>query len=169
MPALPQLTNAVEPDPRQLYRDAMARLGAAVTIVTTDGAAGQAGFAATAVCSVSDNPPMLLVCLNKGSSAYPAVLANQAVCVNILSNEHEALSRLFGGKTPVSERFAAANWHRTETGCLRLEGALASFDCRISSIADGGSHDVLFCTVNAIEVRDDGQGLIYFDRSYRTV
>lgn len=169
MPASPQLTSAAEPDPRQLYRDAMARLGAAVTIVTTDGPGGQAGFAATAVCSVSDSPPMLLVCLNKGSSAYAAVSANQAVCVNVLSNEHEPLSRLFGGKTPVSERFAAANWAKTETGCLRLEGALASFDCRISSIADGGSHDVLFCSVDAIEVRDDGQGLIYFDRSYRTV
>lgn len=52
------------------YRNAMARLGAAVNIVTTDGVAGRAGFAATAVCSVSDNPPTLLVCLNRNASAY---------------------------------------------------------------------------------------------------
>ena len=89
------------------YRNAMARLGAAVNIVTTDGAAGRAGFAATAVCSVSDNPPTLLICLNRNSSAYRVVKANGVVCVNTLAAHHEVLSTLFGGKTPAEERFAA--------------------------------------------------------------
>jgi flavin reductase len=151
------------------YRNAMARLGSAVTIVTTDGPGGRAGFAATAVCSVSDNPPTLLVCLNRGSSAYAAVSTNKTVCVNVLAGEHEALSMLFGGKTPVDERFAAASWSVTDTGSLRLDNALASFDCRISSVVDGGTHDVLFCTVEDIRTREDGQGLIYFDRGYRVV
>jgi flavin reductase len=151
------------------YRNAMARLGSAVTIVTTDGPGGRAGFAATAVCSVSDNPPTLLVCLNRGSSAYAAVSTNKTVCVNVLAGEHEALSMLFGGKTPVDERFAAASWSVTDTGSLRLDNALASFDCRISSVVDGGTHDVLFCTVEDIRTREDGQGLIYFDRGYRAV
>lgn len=169
MLAAPTLSNPVDEIHQQAFRNAMARLGAAVTIVTTDGKAGKAGFAATAVCSVSDSPPMLLVCLNKGSSAYPAVAANKVVCVNVLASEHEGLSRLFGGKTPVSERFAAADWQVTETGCHRLPNALASFDCRIVSVADGGTHDVLFCAVEDIRTRADGEGLIYFDRGYRTV
>jgi len=50
---------------REQFRDAMARLGAAVNIVTTDGTAGRAGFTASAVCSVTDDPPTLLVCLNR--------------------------------------------------------------------------------------------------------
>ncbi len=50
---------------REHYRDAMARLGAAVSIVTTDGPAGRAGFTASAVCSVTDDPPTLLVCMNR--------------------------------------------------------------------------------------------------------
>ncbi|MCO5732588.1 flavin reductase [Rhizobium sp. SSA_523] len=158
-----------EDEQRMAFRDAMARLGAAVTIVTTDGPGGKAGFAATAVCSVSDSPPTLLVCLNRGSSAYRPVRDNQVVCINILSADHEDLSRLFGGKTPVQERFAAAEWTRTETGCHRLEGALASFDCRIGSTADGETHEVLFCTVETIHLRKSGQALIYFDRSYRRV
>jgi flavin reductase len=169
MPAATASIAHPQDDHRQAYRNAMARLGAAVTIVTTDGPGGRAGFAATAVCSVSDSPPTLLVCLNRGSSAYQPVSLNKVVCVNVLSAEHEALSRLFGGKTPVEERFAGASWHPTETGCLRLEGALTSFDCRITSIADGGTHDVLFCAVDAIHTREDGQALIYFDRGYRTV
>ncbi|MGN7294711.1 flavin reductase [Rhizobium sp. SAFR-030] len=160
---------SADEDHRQAFRNAMSRLGAAVTIVTTDGPGGRAGFAATAVCSVSDSPPTLLVCLNRGSSAHLPVTRNGVVCVNVLAAEHEPLSRLFGGKTPVEERFAGAAWEETATGCYRLEGALTSFDCRISSIADGSTHEVLFCEVEAIHTRDGGQGLIYFDRGYRTV
>lgn len=167
--AAPAAIAPTDEDHRLAYRNAMARLGAAVNIVTTDGPGGRAGFAATAVCSVTDSPPTLLVCLNRGSSAYGAVSANQAVCVNVLSAEHEPLSRLFGGKTPVDERFAAAHWAETATGCHRLEGALTSFDCRIRSVADGGTHDVLFCEVEAIHTRDDGQALIYFDRGYKVI
>ncbi len=169
MPAATATIASPEDEHRLAFRDAMARLGAAVTIVTTDGPGGKAGFAATAVCSVSDSPPTLLVCLNRGSSAYQPVSVNKVVCVNVLSSEHEELSRLFGGKTPVDERFAGASWWSTETGSHRLEGALTSFDCRIRSIADGGTHDVLFCEVEAIHTRDDGQALIYFDRAYRIV
>ncbi|MDO1580862.1 flavin reductase [Rhizobium oryzicola] len=170
MPAAP-LTQTVENDEayRLEYRNAMARLASAVTIVTTDGPGGRTGFAATAVCSVSDNPPTLLVCLNRGSSAYAAVKANGVVCVNVLGAEHEDLSRLFGGKTPVDERFAAATWSTTSTGALRLENALTSFDCSITSTADGSTHDVLFCRVEDIRTRTDGQALVYFDRGYRTV
>jgi hypothetical protein len=63
----------------------MSRLGAAVNIVTTDGPAGRAGFTASAVCSVTDEPPTLLVCLNRTASVYPAFEANGVLCVNVLA------------------------------------------------------------------------------------
>jgi flavin reductase len=160
---------AVSEEQRLAYRNAMARMGAAVNIITTDGKGGRAGFAATAVTSVSDNPPTLLVCLNRGSSAYPAVSVNGVLCVNVLESGHVGLSQLFGGKTPVDERFAAASWETTQTGCHRLQGALTSFDCRITSVADGATHDVLFCEVIDVRTREDGRSLIYFDRDYRLV
>ncbi len=150
------------------YRNGMARLGAAVTIATTDGPAGLAGFAATAVCSVSDDPPTLLVCLNKGSSAYAAVSANRTLCVNVTSSRHRELCGLFGGRTPVEQRFAAARWSTLATGAPVLEGALASFDCRIVSICDGGTHDVLMCAVEDMTSEEDGRPLIYFDRAYHS-
>ena len=56
---------------KQTFRDAMACVGAAVNIITTDGPAGRAGFTASAVCSVTDSPPTLLVCLNRGASVWP--------------------------------------------------------------------------------------------------
>ncbi|MDE1996609.1 MAG: flavin reductase, partial [Rhizobiaceae bacterium] len=113
------------------FRNAMSRMASAVSIVTTNGPAGMAGFAATAVCSVTDSPPTLLVCLNRNASVHPAVTENGVVCVNVLSEGHKELSRLFGGKTPVAERFAAADWSELSTGAPALEDALVSFDCRI--------------------------------------
>ncbi len=157
----------MDPDARKKeYRDAMARLGAAVHIITSDGPAGKAGFTASAVCSVTDSPPTLLVCLNRSASTYPAVSANRVLCVNTLESGHEELSRLFGGKTPMNERFEAASWSTLETGSPVLEDALVSFDCRIVKIADGGTHDILICEVAAIKRNDGGQGLVYFDRRY---
>ncbi len=153
-------------DSRVLFRDAMARLGAAVNIVTTDGPGGIAGFAATAVCSVSDTPPTLLVCINRGSSAYPAVNANRVLCVNVLKSDHEDISRLFGGKTPMPERFKLGEWSPLETGAPTLVNAIASFDCKVSSILEAGTHDVLICKVTAVRKSSDGRGLVYFDRKY---
>jgi flavin reductase len=163
---------AIATDPvvtRADYRDAMARLGAAVHIVTTDGPAGRAGFTASAVCSVSDEPPTLLVCLNRSASVYPAFQANGVLCVNVLSPEHQALSTLFGGKTPMDERFAAAAWRRLETGAPLLQDALVSFDCRVQRHSTMGTHDVLFCEVVALAMGDAVQGLVYFDRRYHAL
>lgn len=151
------------------YRNAMARMGAAVSIVTTDGPSGQAGFAATAVCSVTDNPPTLLVCLNRASSAHAAVIGNGTLCVNVVSSEHQELCQLFGGKTPMAARFDAARWHRLKTGAPVLEAALVSFDCQITSVVDGGTHDILMCEVAAIDETTTGSALIYFGRQYHTL
>lgn len=151
---------------KQTFRDAMSRLGAAVNIITTDGPAGRAGFTASAVCSVTDEPPTLLVCLNRSASVWPVFLQNRALCVNTLAAGHESLSNLFGGKTPMEERFAAANWRNGRGGSPLLEGAVASFDCRISQVVSVGTHDILFCELVALERNDDTHGLVWFDRGY---
>ena len=151
---------------KQAFRDAMARLGAAVHIVTTDGPGGRAGFTASAVCSVSDTPPTLLVCLNRTASVYPTFDANSVLCVNTLGADQQALSALFGGKTPMDERFAAAPWHTGITGAPRLEGASVSFECRITQRTSAGTHDVLFCEVLAVTLGATAHALMYFDRRY---
>ena len=142
---------------KQTFRDAMACVGAAVNIITTDGPAGLAGFTASAVCSVTDSPPTLLVCLNRGASVWPTFSENRTLCVNTLSAGQEPLSNLFGGKTPMEERFAAARWQTGDTGCPRLEDALASFDCR------------MFCDIVSIIRHPAPQGLVWFDRGYHAL
>lgn len=85
---------------KQAFRDAMSHLGSAVNIITTAGEAGRAGFTASAVCSVTDTPPTLLVRLNRSASVYPIFQQNQVLCVNTLSDSHEALSNLLAVKRP---------------------------------------------------------------------
>lgn len=162
-------TTPAAPVAAPTFRDAMARLGAAVNIITTDGPAGRAGFTASAVCSVTDSPPTLLVCLNRAASVHPVFLANQQLCVNTLAADQEALSTLFGGKTPMAARFAAAEWQTLESGSPVLAGAVASVDCRISQVVSVGSHDILFCEALAICCNTEGHGLIYADRRYHAL
>lgn len=151
---------------RDAFRHAMARLGAAVNIITTDGPAGRAGFTASAVCSVTDTPPTLLVCLNRTASVWPTFRDNGYLCVNTMAAGHEDLSTLFGGKTPMEQRFAAAEWHTLASGSPLLDGATVSFDCKISQVVSVGTHDILICEALALVRNDDSHGLAWFDRGY---
>jgi flavin reductase len=160
---------SVLPATKESFRNGMAKLCAAVNIVTSDGAAGLAGFTATAVCSVTDQPPTLLVCLNRNASVYATVTKNGVLAVNTLAAHHVPLSNLFGGKTPVEERFAAATWQRGETGAPLLIDALTAFDCRITEHFDVGTHTILICTVAGIAGEGGPAGLTYFDRAYHSV
>ncbi|GHC82671.1 FMN reductase (NADH) RutF [Pseudorhodoferax aquiterrae] len=150
------------------FRDGMARMGGAVHLVTSDGPQGWAGFAASAVCSVTDDPPTLLVCLRRDSSAHAAVTGNGVLCVNTLEADHQALSALFGGKTPMDTRRAAADWAQLATGAPVLADARVAFDCRIAHSLGMGTHDVLFCEVLAVAHGASAQGGLYYtERQYR--
>ena len=159
------------PVDKQAYREGMARLGAAVNVITTDGPAGCAGFTASAVCSVTDTPPTLLVCANRANDSYPAMKANGVLCVNTLTGAHEPLSPLFAGLTDhtMAARFEGATWHKLATGAPALDGALAAFDCRIAQIIEVGTHDVFICGVDAVEVGTMHEGLIYYARGYHRI
>lgn len=169
VPSFTQPLEAVSPITREAFRDAMAKMGAAVSIITTDGPAGRAGFAATAVCSVTDSPATLLICLNRSASVFDAVMTNGIVCVNVLASQHERLSNLFGGKTPVDERFAAADWILGKLGAPILADALVSFECRIADQCDMGTHRVLYCAVENIREAESEEALIYYRRAYHRI
>lgn len=157
---------------RKEYRDAMARLGAAVNIVTSDGAAGRCGFTASAVCSVTDDPPTLLVCVNRSNDSHAILRQNGVLCVNTLTASQQHISPLFAGvgDLPHAERFAAdGDWEQLETGSPALHGAAVSFDCRVSHVVAVGTHDVFFADVVAIQEGDVHEGLIYYGRRYHRV
>ena len=153
---------------QQSYREGMARLGAAVNVITTDGPGGRRGFTASAVCSVTDAPPTLLVCLNRNSDSNAALKANKVLCVNTLASSQEHLSPVFAGMTEheYDARFTMAGWAVLETGAPVLEEALVNFDCRITEIYEVGSHSVFFCEVVGLRTAGAAEGLVYFARRY---
>jgi len=158
---------------RQDFRDAMARLGAAVNIITTEGSAGRGGVTASAVCSVTDDPPTLLVCINRESSTGVLIKANGVLCVNVLSAAQRDLSDIFARSSKsvaYEQKFAAGRWAVLETGAPALDGAVAAFDCRIADIVEKGTHSVIFANVLAIRLASVAQpGLIYYSRGYHDV
>ncbi|WP_431285966.1 flavin reductase [Humitalea sp. 24SJ18S-53] len=159
------------PASRQDFRNCMARLGAAVNVITTDGPGGRAGFTASAVCSVTDDPPTLLVCMRRGSSTSGAFEANGVLCVNALAMGHQSLSSAFSGAGDVAmpDRFALATWRTLETGAPVLDDAVVSFDCRIVDSVDKGTHTVLFAEVEAVRAGEGAHCLIYWQRDYHRV
>ena len=156
---------------REAYRDGLARLAAAVNVITSDGPAGRGGFTASAVCSVTDSPPTLLVCANRTNDSYPAMKTNAVLCVNTLASAHEELSPVFAGMTDhtMGARFEGATWHSLATGAPVLDGALVAFDCRIERVVEVGTHDVFICPVEAVEIGTVNEGLIYYARGYHRV
>jgi flavin reductase (DIM6/NTAB) family NADH-FMN oxidoreductase RutF len=167
---------AVSPTPFEacdaaLFRDAMSRMGAAVHIVTSDGPEGRGGFTATAVCSVSDQPPMLLACLNRKSQSTLMFQRNGVLCVNTLGADEEAIATMFAGRTTNSldERFAMGDWTTLKTGSPVLTTAVVAFDCRIVEVKVVATHNVLIAGVEAIRLGPSGPALVYHGRAFKRV
>jgi flavin reductase len=167
---------AVAPEPlisveSPVFREAMSRLGAAVHIVTSAGPAGRTGFTATAVCSVTDSPAMLLVCLNRRSNSAPLLAQNGVFCVNTLGAGESSLADRFAGRGGVhlEERFDAGEWITLKTGSPVLASAVVAFDCRATEVKVVASHNVIFGAVQAVRLGSAGPALVYHDRAYKPV
>ncbi|MCW4114448.1 flavin reductase [Aurantimonas sp. MSK8Z-1] len=152
---------------RAQFRDAMARHAAAVTLVTTDGPAGRRGVTVTSACSVSDDPAILLVCLNTSNALNQRFLDNGVFAVNVLSAVQEDLARDFSGGLPPEQRFDRGDWDRLATGAPTLPGALVSFDCRLRESQVVATHRILFGEVVALRLSEPAASLVYRDRRYR--
>lgn len=125
------------------FRNAMARVCAPVNVITTKGEAGRGGFTATAMCSVTDEPPTLLVCMNSRSAQTQLFIENQRFCVNVLTQEHKALAASFAGQqTDMAARYADADWTDLPSGNQALADAIVSFDCRLTEARLVGTHNI---------------------------
>lgn len=150
------------------FRDAMSYVASAVCLVTTDGEAGRRGVTVTAVCSVSDDPPTLLVCLNHANAANALFGDNGVFAVNVLAERNEGVARAFAGegKLDVNERFARGRWRTLRTGAPVLEDALVAFDCRLEDSRVVATHRVLMGRVVAVSEPMAGSSLLYRARRY---
>ncbi|MDJ1652859.1 4-hydroxyphenylacetate 3-monooxygenase reductase subunit [Raoultella sp. Ech2A] len=156
---------------RLRFRDAMSSLSAAVNVITTEGDAGRCGITATAVCSVTDTPPSVMVCINANSAMNPVFQGNGRLCINVLNHEQEVMARHFAGMTGVTmeERFSLSCWQKGVLGQPVLKDSLASLEGDISQVQAIGSHLVYLVEIKNITLSQEGHGLIYFKRRFHPV
>lgn len=151
-----------------MFRQGMRLLASGVTIVTTSSDGEHAGLTATAVCSLSAEPPRLIACINRAGHTYQMISRSRCLCVNVLSVEQDRVAKVFAGMDAGDgdDRFGAGGWSVLETGAPALNGALVSFDCRVGTIIDTGSHAVILCEIEGVLASGGSQPLLYCSGSF---
>lgn len=155
-----------------LYRDAMSRYAGHVQIVTTAHGGVRRGVTITAACSVSDNPPTVLACLNASNASNELFRKAGHFALNALSAEQIELANAFSGRDPSlssEERFSRGEWRELVTGAPVLSGALAAFDCRLLDVKVVATHMILIGEVTGLSFGPQKPALLYMDRGYRAL
>jgi flavin reductase (DIM6/NTAB) family NADH-FMN oxidoreductase RutF len=147
------------------FKEGMRRLSASVSLITVTEPEGRNGMTGTAVCSVSIEPPILLVGVNRSASIHAHVVAGRRFGVNILRPRHRALADRFSSGAPGEARFAAGRWIEGGHGVPILEDALASFVCEVVRTVGIGTHNIFFGRVVEVRVAD-GSPLLYGGGQY---
>ncbi|MCB1404811.1 MAG: flavin reductase [Rhodobacteraceae bacterium] len=146
------------------FRTAMARFPGAVTIITTRSDQGRRGITATAVCSVSADPPSLLVCVNRATGTCQGILDSGRFAVNLLPDPSGALAMCFAGAGGVTgeDKFAQGAWRGDAHGVPVLDDARVAFSCEVAESLTAGTHQVFIGKIVEIcHGAEDGDALIY--------
>jgi flavin reductase (DIM6/NTAB) family NADH-FMN oxidoreductase RutF len=156
------------------FRTVLSHLAAGVVIVTTRDSEGEPhGMTATAVCSVSLEPPLVMVCLSHDAATHTAVAQSGIFALNLLSASGETMARHFA--TQSGEKFAELSLESSETGAPVLEGALAYCDCSVVRSVSAGDHTIFIGRVMAADVGEDVGGdhsmgpLLYYRGRYGAI
>jgi flavin reductase (DIM6/NTAB) family NADH-FMN oxidoreductase RutF len=151
-------------DPTQLRR-VMGQFATGVTIITTcDSAGGCYGLTANAVTSLSLDPPLLLICIDRKAETFAHFYDSKAFVVNILAEDQEALSSRFAKSG--GDKFTGVACRRGRLGAPILEGGLGHIECRIVDTYEGGDHVIHVGEVEHAELREE-RPLLFFQGRYR--
>jgi flavin reductase (DIM6/NTAB) family NADH-FMN oxidoreductase RutF len=157
----------------ELFRKVMGHFVTGVTVVTTfDGAGRPAGITVNALSSVSLEPPLVVVALDRRRFITPIIHEAGRFAVSILSEDQQALSDCFAGApvTPGREDFCGASWAPGATGLPILDGAIASLECTVTGSYPVGDHDLFIGWVEAVANEEHHpQPLLYYRRQYLRV
>ncbi len=125
----------------ELFREVFGRFATGVAVITSAGPAGSGGMTANALCSLSLDPLLALVCFENGARTLPIVREAGRFGVNILAAEQEELAGVFASKLPESEKLEGVG-HRLEHGVPIIEGSLAWAACDLRELIAGGDHTI---------------------------
>ena len=154
---------------RDNFIQGMSHAASTVSVITTDGEHGKMGVTVSAMCSVSADPPSLLVCVHHLSKACEALQKNGVLCVNVLRDDQSYVSDTFAGRRPApvdGDHFSCAEWVTCKTGAPAFKDALVNFDCKVEQFSQFGSHFIFIATVEDIRYQEEGHALVYANRAY---
>ncbi len=150
------------------FRAAMGRWATGVSVVTTSEDGRDAGLTVNALLSVSLRPPSLLVSLSRDVDTLPIVERTRSFGVSVLRSDQRSLSERFAQAIPSAEKFSGVAVRRARSGTPLLEGALATFDCRLVSSTAAFDHHLLVGEVVELALGEEGSPLVFFRSGYGT-
>jgi flavin reductase (NADH)/flavin reductase len=154
------------------YLNAMRYFAAGCSIIASSDGVERSGLTATAVCSVTADPPRLLVCINRDVRAHAVIVDSGTLSVNVLSVAQEQLAKRFAGMVKDvcgEDRFLEGQWKSGRLGAPVLEGSLASFDCRVVEAVPASTHTIFICEVVDVATQGDAAPLMFFNRNFATL
>lgn len=154
------------PADTELFREVFGRFATGVAVITSAGARGAGGMTANALCSLSLDPLMTLVCFENQARTLPIVRESGRFGVSVLSSAQEDLAAVFASKMPEPEKLALAP-HRMEAGVPIVEGALAWAACEVRELISGGDHTIAIGEVRSMGL-GAGQPLLWYEGRYRS-
>lgn len=149
------------------YRDAIGSFTTGVAVVTSVGENGPSGLTASAVCSLSIDPLLMLVCLDRGSRTLRAIERSRRLGVNVLSRGQAKLARAFALKGPEHEKFTGVEW-TDRHGVPMLDGVVAWLAGDLTELVPGGDHLIAIAAVTHVEA-PGGDPLVYFRGGFHSL
>lgn len=164
----PSIQDSVtDPAAADAYRNGMRWLAAGVCLITSTREGEWGGMIATAVTSVSTEPPTLLVCVNRNASLFQVIQESGAFCVNVLGVGSSAVVDMFSSTARRAERFQAGSWSQLASGVPMCGEALVGFDCRVAKVVDWHTHAIFIGEVRGVfHPQSSTQPLLYMDRRF---
>lgn len=150
--------------PPELFREVFGRFATGVAVVTSAGPSGSGGMTANAVCSLSLDPLLALVCFANEARTLPIVREARRFAVNVLTSRQEELAGVFASKLPESEKLDGVD-HRLEDGLPVIGGVLAWATCRLCELIPGGDHTIAIGEVISMGL-GGGDPLVWYGGRY---
>ncbi len=148
------------------FKQAMRRFVSGVTVVTTAADGVKTGITVSAFSSLSLDPPLVLICIDKNAAAHDVIQRAGKFAVNILGADQESVSNRFASRE--EDKFGGVTWHEGTSGLPVLDGSLANVECELHESLTGGDHTIFVGRVVATNVADGGP-LLYGLGGYQRV
>ncbi len=157
---------APEPDP-ELFREVFGRFATGVAVITSAGTAGAGGMTANALCSLSLDPLLALVCFENSARTLPIVREAGRFALNVLASDQEQIAGVFASKLPESEKLDGVA-HRLEHGVPVIEASLAWAACELQELIAGGDHTIAIGRVLSMGL-GQGEPLLWYSGRYHAM